>query len=55
MLKGGDALRRGWNLLVFKSTFIQWQWQFSIELAGHEADDLADLRYATKPPAANAP
>jgi lysophospholipase L1-like esterase len=43
------ALRRGWNLLVFKSTFIQWQWQFSIEVTGQEGDDLSDLRYSTKP------
>jgi lysophospholipase L1-like esterase len=45
------ALHRGWNLLLFRSNFIQWQWQFAIELAGHDGDDLADLRYATKPPA----
>jgi len=45
-------LQKGWNLLVFKSTFIQWQWQFSVDLAGQGGDDLADLRYATKPPEA---
>ncbi len=44
-------LKSGWNLLFFKSTFIQWQWQFSIDIAGPEGDDLADLRYATNPPA----
>ena len=49
------TLQRGWNLLVFKSTFIQWQWQFSIDLAGQEGDDLADLRYSTKPPATKTP
>ncbi|CAN5888450.1 hypothetical protein BH11VER1_BH11VER1_00030 [soil metagenome] len=43
------SLHQGWNLLVFKSTFIAWQWQFSIDIAGQEGDDLADLRYATKP------
>ena len=48
------TLQRGWNLLFFKSTFIQWQWQFSIELSGHEGDDLSDLRYATRPPPVNA-
>lgn len=46
------TLQRGWNLLVFKSTFIAWQWQFSIDVVGQEADDLGDVRYATKPPAA---
>ena len=49
------SLRRGWNLLLFRSTFIQWQWQFAIELAGQDGDDLADLRYATKPPVARIP
>ncbi len=49
------SLQRGWNLLLFRSNFIQWQWQFAIELAGHDGDDLADLRYATRPPAAPAP
>lgn len=44
------SLHKGWNLLVFKSTFIAWQWQFSIDIAGQEGDDLADLRYATKAP-----
>jgi lysophospholipase L1-like esterase len=43
-------LKQGWNLLVFKSTFIAWQWQFSIDLAGEAGDDLGDLRYATRPP-----
>jgi len=49
------TLQRGWNLLVFKSTFIQWQWQFSIDLAGQEGDDLADVRYSTKPPETKTP
>jgi lysophospholipase L1-like esterase len=44
------ALQQGWNLLVFRSYFIAWQWQFSIDLAGHEGDDLSDLRYATTLP-----
>jgi lysophospholipase L1-like esterase len=44
------SLRKGWNLLVFKSTFIQWQWQFTIEISGQDGDVLADLRYATRPP-----
>ncbi len=48
------TLGKGWNLLVFKSTFIQWQWQFSIDVAGLEGDDLSDLRYFTKPPVAPA-
>jgi len=48
-----DRLRQGWNLLFFRSSFVQWQWQFSIDLAGQAADDdLADLRYATRPPPA---
>jgi hypothetical protein len=48
------TLQRGWNLLLIKSTFIQWQWQFSIEVTGYEGDDLSDLRYATRPPPAEA-
>jgi lysophospholipase L1-like esterase len=44
------TLKPGWNRLLFKSTFIQWQWQFSVGLRGLETDDLSDLRYATKPP-----
>lgn len=48
-----SSLQRGWNLLLFRSTFIQWQWQFAIELAGHEGDDLVDLHYATKRPVAS--
>lgn len=43
-------LQRGWNLLVFRSSFVQWQWQLSIDVTGQAGDDLADLRYATKPP-----
>ena len=43
-------LHRGWNRLVFRSTYVAWQWQFSIDLAGKPGDDLADLRYATAPP-----
>ena len=46
----GVTLQRGWNLLVFKTTFIQWQWQFSIDVAGQDGDDLSDLRYVTRPP-----
>lgn len=48
------SLQRGWNLLLFRSSFIAWQWQFAIDLAGHDGDDLADLRYATQPPSAPA-
>lgn len=44
------VLRKGWNLLLFKSSFIQWQWQFAIQLNGQAGDDLSDLRYATRPP-----
>jgi len=40
-------LQQGWNLLVFKSSYVAWQWQFSIDVTGTEKDDLADLRYAT--------
>ena len=43
-------LHHGWNRLLFRSTFLQWQWQFSINLAAKPGDDLADLRYATVPP-----
>jgi hypothetical protein len=43
-------LQRGWNLLVFRSSFVQWQWQLSIDVTGQAGDDLADLRYATRPP-----
>ena len=43
------TLRKGWNLLYFRSTYISWQWQFSIHLKGTEGDDLSDLRYATAP------
>ena len=48
-------LHRGWNRLLFKSTFVQWQWQFAIDLTGKPGDDLADLRYATSPPATGKP
>lgn len=44
-----SRLQKGWNRVLFKSNFIQWQWQFSIDLAGQDGDDLADLRYAIKP------
>jgi len=47
-------LHRGWNRLWFKSTFVQWQWEFTIDVSGKPGDDLADLRYATKPPEAAA-
>jgi len=48
-------LHRGWNRLLFKSTFVQWQWEFTIDLAGKPGDDLADLRYAAKPPETSPP
>ena len=48
-------LRAGWNRLWFYSNFFQWQWQFSIDLAGKDGDDLSDLRYATTPPAPGSP
>jgi lysophospholipase L1-like esterase len=44
------SLRQGWNLLVFRSSFVAWQWQFSIDVIGQAGDDLSDLRYATKSP-----
>ena len=44
------SLHKGWNLIVFKSSHLSWQWQFSVQLRGVDADDLADLRYATVPP-----
>jgi lysophospholipase L1-like esterase len=49
------AFQKGWNLLVFRSSFVQWQWQLSIDVAGEAGDDLADLRYATRPPPLTAP
>ena len=49
------SLAKGWNFLVFKSSFIQWQWQFAITLRGQAGDDLGDLRYSTKPPASSGP
>jgi lysophospholipase L1-like esterase len=57
---GGKAsaaatLAKGWNLLVFKSSFIQWQWQFAITLSGQAGDDLGDLRYSTKPSDSSGP
>ena len=53
-MTSATTLQKGWNLLLFKSTFIQWQWQLSIQMTGQDGDDLSDLRYATKPPAADA-
>jgi lysophospholipase L1-like esterase len=44
------SLQQGWNLLVFRSSFVAWQWQFSIDVTGQAGDDLSGLRYATKPP-----
>jgi len=46
-------LQQGWNRLQFKSTYIHWQWQFSINMAPKTGDDLSDLRYAVAPPATN--
>jgi hypothetical protein len=43
-------LHQGWNRLQFKTTYIQWQWQFSVDVAGKPGDDLSDVRYATAPP-----
>jgi len=48
------SLRKGWNVLYFRSNFIQWQWQFSIDLIGPQGDPLSDLRYTTKPPSSGA-
>jgi lysophospholipase L1-like esterase len=48
-------LHRGWNRLWFKSSFLQWLWQFSIDVAGKPGDDLGDVRYATTPPPLAAP
>ena len=44
-----SKLHRGWNRLLFKSTFMTWLWTFSIDLTGKPGDNLADLRYATAP------
>ncbi|MGE9296134.1 MAG: hypothetical protein ACQKBV_07610, partial [Puniceicoccales bacterium] len=43
-------LKPGWNLLSFKSNFMQWQWQMKIALEGVDGDSLDDLRYAITPP-----
>jgi lysophospholipase L1-like esterase len=50
-----SQLRRGWNRLAFKSSFIQWLWQFSIDVTSKPGDDLADVRYATAPPPGTMP
>jgi hypothetical protein len=44
-------LQQGWNRLQFKSTYIHWQWQFSVDMAAKPGDDFSDLRYAVAPPA----
>ncbi len=48
-------LRHGWNRLWFKSSFIQWQWEFSIDVAGEDGDDLDDLRFSMAPPPGTVP
>ena len=44
-----SALKKGWNLLSFKSNFQQWGWQFAINLEPGEGDNLDDLRYSVVP------
>ena len=39
-------LKKGWNLLVFKSNRMTWQWQQSVNLAPIGSDSLDDLRYS---------
>lgn len=44
-------LKRGWNLVSFKSNFWQWQWQFAVDLEPVAGDTLDDLRFSIVPPA----
>ncbi|MDF1754099.1 MAG: GDSL-type esterase/lipase family protein [Verrucomicrobiales bacterium] len=39
-------LRKGWNLVSFKSNFWQWQWQLRISLKSAEGEALDDLKYS---------
>ncbi len=42
-------LREGSNLLVFKSSHVQWQWQQGVSLEPVEGDDLSDMRILLAP------
>jgi hypothetical protein len=42
-------LKTGWNLLVFRSNHLTWQWQVTMTLkSADETDDLSDLRYSVQ-------
>ena len=44
-----STLKKGWNLLSFKSNYQAWGWQFAINLKPAEGDNLDDLRYSATP------
>ncbi|WP_269523307.1 SGNH/GDSL hydrolase family protein [Coraliomargarita parva] len=44
-----SSVRKGWNLLSFKTNFSQWQWQLEVGMIGLEGDDLNDLSYSIVP------
>tara|TARA_R110002096_G_scaffold206192_4_gene392313 strand:- start:869 stop:2473 length:1605 start_codon:yes stop_codon:yes gene_type:complete len=43
------TLQSGWNLVSFKSNFLQWQWQLSVGVVGADGEELDGLRYAILP------
>lgn len=43
-------LKAGWNLVSFKSSFWQWQWQFAVDLEPFAGDTLDSLRFSIVPP-----
>ncbi len=44
------VLRKGLNCLVFKANHCTWQWQFSIDIAVENPQELAGLIFSTVPP-----
>jgi len=42
-------LREGPNVLAFKSSHVQWQWQQNVSLEPADGDDLGDLRILLVP------
>lgn len=44
------TIRKGWNLLAFKSNHLQWQWQFEIEFRTENPADIDDLLVSAIPP-----
>jgi len=44
-----SKLKAGWNLLIFRSNHLTWQWQVTMTMkAGDDADDLSDIRYSVQ-------